>query len=250
VPDHLIGKKIRCAACQGIVEAKQEEAIEEVPVALEPKKKKAPPPVPTGGSFDFGGSAAQGNAFAFDAPTDRLNVGVRLRMASAANMMMYGLGYAVFVSLVILVIPIMGTLTVLAHVWDRLQAEHMKPLIAGLSAVWGPVCCGYTVEFLFAVFIYLGAKSLRLVRARGMVITGAVFSILLGLQGFLGMGISGLTFLSGVGFLVAFSLIVGCLCFVQVVFCIWGGIRALMLISRPEVHDAIQAEAERVYANG
>jgi hypothetical protein len=43
-----------------------------------------------------------------------------------------------------------------------------------------------------------------------------------------------------------FYLIAGFLCLVQVLFCAWAGIRALVLITQPQIKEAIRARAERL----
>jgi hypothetical protein len=242
VPDNLLGKKIRCSACQAVIEAKP--PTQEEPPVVPTAKKKTPPP--SDNPFALGEESSPKSHFEFDAPTDKVNVGVKLKMQAAANMMMLGLGYAVFISLVLLAPPI--GMTIVAF----FRPDRAPPLMAVgyvLALVWSPYCCVYTPALACGVISYLGAKALRTgVCSRGKVITGAVFSIFLGFQGFvllvpfrIVMGIVGVP--DGY-FLLLYVL--GFLSFIQTILSIWGGIRALIVIHRADVQEAIRAEEERV----
>jgi len=247
LPESVLGKKVRCSGCQAVFVAEAKSAppepepepldmLEVLPDApAKPAKKKTAPPkkepptkpkkAQSQSDFDFNsdkpGTSPQ-SEFSFVNTKKKVNLGVRLRASAAAAFMRYGVIYALFPTLGQMALPIAVGIM-----------ERYYPAM-GLS------CCPLLMYFVFAIVIFLGAGNLERMNSFGMAITGAVFSILMGLVPLpfvlllmLGLGLAvwqlTITPMQIVG--VALMLFT----FFQAVFSIWGGIRAILVLFNADV---------------
>jgi hypothetical protein len=206
------------------------------------------------------------NPLAFDSPPaptgnldfrsvpDPIDAGLRRRMRGAATLLLWALGYALLVSVVTVV---MALLQLIALPEARTYARN--PYEGGPN--YGAHIVGLLVRCVWiafsvvlpGVFVFLGARALKSIRSRGLMIAGGICCILLGLQGSIGC-LEGLASLlpnrsDGEGLkemFFWFDLCVGFLFFIQVALCLGAGIRALLLVSQPQTAEAIHASAERL----
>jgi predicted Zn finger-like uncharacterized protein len=251
VPEAAIGKKVRCSGCQAVFVVAApppaaatemldvlEEIIDEPPAKVAkkktPAKKKGTPAPPTSAPADDnpfalpGGTAGGADAAAsldFSSEEPRLNAGVRMRIAGAGRMMMMGAGMSLVLSLLMVV--------------NAMFARALGGLIAA------------GIIYVIAIVIILCARSLNVLRSRGLGVTAAILCLLVSLAG-LGGAITALllliaSFNAGAmnAVIGTIALVLGVVSLAQLVNCLWGGISTLLFIFRDDVGEAIQASLER-----
>jgi hypothetical protein len=182
--------------------------------------------------------------------------GVQRRMRSAASFLLCGLGFAFFVNSLYAIAVVFRALTLREEATFEKDPVQMTDSAYWVSVIWVLVDgLVHAVTFLVpAFFVYQGARAMPALRSRGWAIGGAICSILLGLQG-VGGALRGIVLLlpgrsslsassmePGVGeHYFWFILLGGLLCLVQVILCIWAGVGALVLITRPQAQEALRA---------
>lgn len=127
--------------------------------------------------------------------------------------------------------------------WVALYAMQANPFVVGA------VCCPLVVYPVAILVIYLGSNRMQQMRSPGMASTGALISVLLGIFGLL----VGIGFTLFVGLEIAsreFALhpipsciggLAGLCALIQFIFSLWGGLRALLVLRKPEVREAMSA---------
>jgi hypothetical protein len=270
VPEHLIGKKVRCTICNGIVDtALSTPAMRPAPAPPPPPPQQvvpvpppfspqtapaasAPPPAapsPSDDPFNFDDPAAPAGDFAFMTQAQTSDHSVRRRMRSAARFLLYGLGFAFFVNSVYAIAAVFRALAIreeAVYEADPIQMTDSGYLASVIVALVGVLVLAI-IFVVLASFVYKGARAMPALRSRGWPIGGAICSILLGLQGVGGV-LRGMVLLlpRGSSFSAfsmepalveryfVFILLGGLLCLVQAILCIWAGVGALVLIARPQ----------------
>jgi hypothetical protein len=279
VPEHLIGKKVRCTICNGIVDTPLSasappvgpapapppppgQQVVPVPPPISPQTafaaSAAPPAEPPASDdpFTFENPAAPAGDFAFMTQAQASDRGVRRRMRSAASFLLFGLGFAFFVNCVYAIAVVFRALGI------REEAAYYANPIQMTDSAYRASVMGALVRVLVlavtflvpAIFVFMGARAMPALRSRGWAIGGAICSILLGLQGVGGVLRGIVLLLPGRSSLSAssleraleeryfgFILLGGLLCLVQVILCIWAGVGALAVIMQPQAQEALRA---------
>jgi hypothetical protein len=247
VPPSVLGKKVRCSGCQAVfvAEAPPAPTVEEAPVDMlevlqesPPKLKKEPPakkPPPKRkepeSSLDFTGGDTAGPAsdFGFVDSSEEVNPGVRLRASSAGAFLRYTGLYALLPTLLQTAYPII----------IAVMTAHLE--IAAIG------CAPLLFYVLAAILIMIGARCLENMTSFALALTGAIFSIV--------MGLAALVFSMIITVLVAIALIAGgggplqivavvmaLLTFIEAVMSIWGGIRAVIVSCNADVRAEMARE--------
>jgi hypothetical protein len=234
VADEWLGKKARCPSCQAPFVIAAEAPAAPAPPAPAPANPKPAPlpkttnnpfafddsdPAPESGEGDFDDSP-EASPFAISEQGE-FKAGVRVRISQAMFLMQTGAGLSLLLGLLAMVSAVL----------------HMNS-IAGFL---GGVCLG-CVLILSAVIVIIGAQMLSRMRSQGMGIVAAIFCCLCFLPGFFGLVSTGLSMFQG-----RFSIeapIIFLVCLAQVPCCALGGIRAMFVVFRSDVGEAIRLRNE------
>ncbi|HZZ82694.1 MAG TPA: hypothetical protein VFE62_29620 [Gemmataceae bacterium] len=265
VPASAIGKKARCSACQAVFVVQAPKTQEEVLEVTEVLPDEPPPldnleviaddrprPVPKGSKkqkkYDADDEqlvpepvAAQADEGSLDFSREmpKLNAGVRMRITGAANMLMIAATLSIVMSLVMLAQVIVQMMT---------EPGSVARLVGGLAAVG--------LLYVLGIIVIPCARSMSLLRSRASGFTAAILCLVASLPGLGAM----LMVLVVLGFMVqgpipplpaVFGCALGLVGTGQAITCLWGGISALMVLSRADVGDAVreavEIEARAVY---
>lgn len=211
-----------------------EEVVEEAPA---PKKKTSPPPkkksAPASGDadnpFSFEGDAAShageapAPALDFGPKKEKLGVGPRYRLETAALWMMAAAGFD----------ALFGLAMIGGGAYVFFAQDDYIPLASA--------CCSSLVVFLFALVIVIGARSFSGLRSRGMGIMAAVFTVLS--LGWSLLGIGGAV----VALLARFQptlVLVILLCLIHLAVCAWASLKAMLVMFRADIIAAFAEKQE------
>jgi len=233
VPPELVGKNVRCPACQ-MTFVVEEEPIEIVPIPQAAPIEPLPAPAPqkkAANPFEFAGPdkyEAVEDVLPSPAEEIRLQELRSLRSRLSYTSMLMTLGASVTI--------VLG-LCALTSTLGNGGGSHAYVLGA---------CFGSVVLITGSILVIVGASALSGRWSHGMAVTGAILSCVLGLFGLLAMCGSGMR---AVGNGSDLAQLIGCFMFfmalLQVVCCLLGGIFALTLVFRSDVRDLFRAYTER-----
>lgn len=253
VPDEAVGKKVRCPGCQAVFVMEPEAPVIVLEADLVPAPPStettatAPPPAPIPITplppIDV-------NPFALDSPPPdpaasldfgrpdaKLNQGTRMRLERAGGMMLTGAAISFILAVLMVALSVF---------FRQSQLEFLLRVVASVAV------------YSLSIMIILCARSLFVLRSRGLGIAAAIMCLIIAVIGLAVMGMPFVAILwrefmrpqehigaEHVEGIVCFGSIIALVALVQIATCLWGGISTLLFIFRPDVAEAIRETQER-----
>lgn len=233
-PENAAGKSIRCPLCHNVFAVAAAAAAATEVIAEEPRRPPMPPP-PVESEFDFAASPSrQQEQFTFESAAPS-GIGVHWLRAAGGRLLRAG-------------VAIPGLIVLEAVIGMFNLPSHIPMQAAGyvLMRVFLIIMAQLAIATPFLVFMFIGGSFLRRARLRGLVITGAVMSIVLGV---ICLGRAGLITLALLSIRTGSSgempLLLPPL-FISLFAAyvtLYAGIRTIVFMCRDDVRDAFDCEA-------